>query len=73
MKGNYYEMQKQSFILWLTVTVCQDKMEGFTAASFVQVKMNRIEKKQKKTKAILNPARTPAAPYMPGQRRARMD
>lgn len=66
MKGNAleYEMQTQPFILWLTAMVCQDKMEGFTVASFIQAKKN---------KTFLNPTRTPAAPYMPGQSRARMD
>lgn len=28
--------------------VCHDKMEGFTAASFVQAKMNRIKKTKQK-------------------------
>lgn len=64
-------MQTQSFILCPTATVCQDKMEEFTAASSIQAKMNRIKKN--KNEAILNPARTPAAPYMPGQSRVRMD
>lgn len=40
-------MQTWSFILWPTATVCH-KMEGFTAASFVQAKMNRIFKKNPK-------------------------